>query len=73
MSQKFWIYDPLVLVKNFSIIPYSDDTVEERLNKVTRIVVITSLLLWWFSYNGWFKFLILSIIIIIVMHFLESR
>jgi hypothetical protein len=68
-SDKFWVEDPCVLFTNLEFFPVKNMTKSEKLNALTRLVIIVSLLLYVMENEQWFVFLTLSMLIIIIMNY----
>lgn len=66
-ESKFWLNDPLVLIKSFSILPKGDMTREEKFNAITRLLILTSIVLYILDYQEWYIVLLIGLIIIIVI------
>ncbi len=61
---KFWIDDPCILITNFNIIPDSKLSLNQKLNALTRIVLIASGVMYAMEYKYWFTFLTVGLLII---------
>ena len=70
---KFWLEDPTVLVRNFHILPTIMMTQTERLNALTRLIIIITILLFVLKMSYWFIFLFLGLIIVIGLHHTSER
>lgn len=71
---KFWIYDPTVLFQKIDICPSEEMTNAERLNSMTRVVIIITLVMFLLKFDLWMVFLLLSLFsIIIVWFFVKGR
>jgi len=67
---KIWIEDPSVLFQTFDIIPNQDMTEAERLNAMTRVVIIITAIMFIIKFPLWWIFLIIGIITIIVLWYI---
>lgn len=65
----FWIENPSVLLHNFNIIPSIHMNPIERLNTLTRLVIIISIILFFLKVREWLLFLILANLIIIGIYY----
>jgi len=65
----FWVESPCALVKDTSIFPTQSMTKDEKLNALTRLVIIVALIMLFFDNNWWLCFLLVSIIAIILVKF----
>lgn len=70
---KFWIYDPRELFCNMHIIPLSGATSEDQLNSITRLVLIVSLVVAIFDWKQGLSFFFSSILIVIIIYFVERK
>ena len=64
MGQKFWLDDITALFSNLTPFPTSEMTFDEKLNALTRLAIIVSIVLYYYEYQYWSMFLIMSILII---------
>lgn len=44
-KSKFWLEDPSELLRSFTLIPSAQDTIEDKLNAITRVVIIVFIIL----------------------------
>lgn len=63
----FWTDDPAVLFQTFEIIPNSSMSEAERLNAMTRVIIIISAIMFLMKFDGWWTFLLLGIIVVIIL------
>lgn len=63
----FWLEDPSVLTRNTTLFPDEYMTNAERYNAMTRCVIVVSLIMLVARYPGWWIFLLISLVIILVM------
>jgi len=73
MNQTFWLENPLSLFKDIKIMPKNDMDMEEKINCITRLVVIIFLIIYLFDYKYSFLFFLLSIIFIIILYYLQKN
>lgn len=66
----FWIHDPNVLFSTFEVIPTDRMNNAERLNAMTRIIVIISAIMFLIKFALWWLFLLLGIMIVIIFWYL---
>lgn len=66
-SEKFWIEEPCVLLQNWTIIPNSEMTNAERLNSLTRLLLIITTGMYLLGYENYFTVLGLGLLLIIVL------
>lgn len=65
---KFWLEDPTILFKNFQLLPTIMMTQTERLNALTRLIIIITIVLFFMKISYWFVFLFLGIVIVIGLY-----
>lgn len=63
----FWAKDPCVLFQNFAIFPTPDMTKNEKLNALTRLAIMVSIIMYFMEYQHWFIFLVLSLLVIVIL------
>ena len=66
-SDKFWLNNPKILFSNFDIIPTQNMTNAERLNALTRLLIIITIVMYFMGYDQYFTVLGLGIILIIIL------
>lgn len=64
ISGKCWLDDPSLLFKSQVIFPTNIMTVGERLDTVTRLAVVVSIIFYMYKYTLWWLFLCISLIFI---------
>ena len=63
----FWAKDPSVLFQNFAIFPTPDMTKNEKLNALTRLSIVVSMVMYFMEYQHWFIFLVLSLLVMVIL------
>ena len=71
--ERFWLEEPLSLLRSATIIPYCGMTISARLNALTRLVLLISLILWLFCFRQWWLFLFLGLLMIIILYYLDQQ
>jgi hypothetical protein len=66
---KFWVEEPCVLLSQPSLFPSSDMSKTEKLNALTRLVVIITIIMYFMKYEHWSLFLILGVVILIILNY----
>lgn len=66
-NDPFWLNDPKVIVKNFVIIPDQNMTDAERLNALTRLLIVICIGLYACGYKEWTTVFVLGLVLIIVL------
>jgi hypothetical protein len=71
---KFWLEDFSCLFKQINFIPDKNQNEQERLNSMTWVIIIVSLILLGFGIKSWWIFLLfgLSLIIIIFLSYRQT-
>jgi len=72
-SPKFWINDPCVLLDNPQFFPTDNMSLEEKLNAVTRSVIVVSGVMLMMKYKYWGMFLVMSLIIIVGVYYSKKQ
>lgn len=68
-EKKFWIKDPCILFSDPQIFPTSNMTKAEKLNALSRLVIIIAIGMYFMKYDNWLVFLTLSLLIIILLYY----
>ena len=71
-DDKFWTDDPLVLLSEYHVLPQKHLTTNQKLNALTRSLLIATLIMYGIEYKYWFTFLIIGIIIILVIKLMSD-
>lgn len=66
----FWLENPSVLFESFQIMPKESMNDVERLNGMTRIIIIISAIMFIIKFPGWWIFLIIGLLMVIVMWYI---
>lgn len=67
---KFWFEDPSSLFQTFEIIPNREMTDAERLNAMTRVIIIITAIMFVVKFPLWWMFLVIGIIAVIVLWYI---
>jgi len=73
LNEPFWINKPQVLFTNCNIIPTTDMTGAERLNALTRLLLIITIVMYFMGYDQYFTVLALGIILIFILRGQQSK
>ncbi len=65
---KFWAENPLALLERFDVVPREEMTLEEKLNAVTRLVIIIFIILLVARYKHATIFLLSALLIILILY-----
>lgn len=69
---KFWAQDLCVLFTDMAFFPTADMTKEEKLNALTRLVLVTALAMYAMDYKEWLKFLLIALLVIFIIQCSEG-
>lgn len=67
---EFWFENPSTLFQNLDVIPQSDMNDAQRLNAMTRVIIIITAIMFAVQFPLWWLFLTLGLIIVIAMWYL---
>jgi Ca2+/Na+ antiporter len=73
MSTSFWIEDPCILFSDFEIFPKKDMSLSEKMNALTRLVVIVTIIMYFLKFKYWLVFGALSILLVVVFYSMKKR
>ncbi|ADB04069.1 membrane protein [Marseillevirus marseillevirus] len=68
-EEKFWAEDLCDLFCNLSIIPKASMSLDSKLNALTRLVIIISIIAYFLKYQYWYIFLLISLGILILFKY----
>lgn len=71
--EKFWMNDPAILVKKFNLLPSLELSLNEKLNALTRIIFIITIIMLCFDFPYWYWFLIIGLLIIMAIKIICSK
>ncbi len=71
-STKFWVEDLCVLFTDLKLFPTIEMSKTEKLNALTRLAIIIAIIMYFMTYEHWFVFLVLSILVIVVLNYAGS-
>jgi hypothetical protein len=72
-DKKFWTENLGGLFNSISVIPYTDMSLEQQMNCLTRFVVIIFAIMWLFDFAYSIHFLIFSILFIIIIYYIQRN
>lgn len=72
MNSDFWINNPKILFKDIKFIPNHQMAFEDKINTITRLVFIISLILYISGYKQSFLFFLLSLFLIIILYYIQE-
>ena len=68
-----WLYDPSELFLSLDFVPREGDTPSEVANKLTRLLILVALIMWWKSYPGIEKVVLYGLIGIFSIFIISSN
>lgn len=72
-TQKIWFESPRFILSDINLIPNESQTFDEKLNALTRLIIVISVILLLFKCKNWYLFLIFGLIIVIGIHTTKTK
>ena len=69
---KFWLENPISLFQDLDILPNPTMTNDEKLNALTRAIIIISAIMFAFRFPTWWLFLFVGILVVIVIWYMTK-
>lgn len=69
METSFWVNNPNVLFTSTELIPSPSMTTAERMNAMTRVVIVIAAIMYGIQFPLWWLFLLISLMVIVVIWF----
>lgn len=66
---KFWLEDPCILFTDLEFFPRNSMNREAKLNALTRLAIVISMVMFAMEYQYWYVFLLCSILIIVIAQY----
>jgi hypothetical protein len=66
----FWLENPSLLFESLVILPHPDMNDAERLNAMTRMIIIIAAIMFIIKFQGWLTFLVIGMLIVIIMWYI---
>lgn len=66
MSQQFWVNDPCILFTDIVFFPVQSMTPNEKLNAITRLVLLITIIMIACRYEYWAAFLLVGLVIVLL-------
>lgn len=66
----FWFEDPSALFQTFEVVPNQNMTDAERLNAMTRVIILITAIMFVIKFPLWWMFLVIGIIVVIIMWYI---
>ena len=70
-DETFWLEDPRDLLARFDIFPRPEDTWERKLNTITRLIIIITIILILAKWKYWLTFLLIGLVLVIFVYLLK--
>lgn len=71
-KDKFWLEDPSVLLRSFTLIPRREDTIEQKINAITRIVIIVFIILLLAKQKQATLFLVVALTVVCLAYYYQK-
>ena len=68
-EEKFWAQDPCVLLTNLSLLPTASQTKDQKLNALTRLAIIISIVLYFMKYEYALQFALCAVLVILLLKY----
>ena len=72
-KNKFWLENPINLLCSIDVIPLDDMNIAEKMNCLTRLVIIIFFILTFVGFKQSLLFLLLSLLFIIILYYIERN
>lgn len=73
-GERFWLEEPRDLFARFDLLPKPEDTFEEKLNAITRLMLILAIVfLVVFNWKHWLTFLLIALVLIIFVYLIKQQ
>lgn len=69
-KNKIWLERPFELLCNINLIPLTNETIENQLNSITRLIIIIFIILYLLDYQYSLLFLLLALLFIIILYYI---
>lgn len=69
MCDRFWLEDIRCILSSLQIIPHCGMSEPERLNTMTRLIILVALVMKFMSWGSWFMFLIMGLVIVLILYY----
>jgi hypothetical protein len=68
-KMSFWLEDPSILFSDFVLFPNKEMNKSEKLNALTRLAVLLTILLYFLKWPHWHIFLLCSLILVLILQY----
>lgn len=66
--ERFWLEEPRDLIAKANVLPSHRDSFEEKLNSVTRLIIVITIIMAILNWRHWQIFLVLSLILLVMVY-----
>jgi hypothetical protein len=67
MEEEFWLYDPTNIFKSLSLIPRKNMSHVEKLNCMSRVLILATLIMFFFKFKYWWVVLLIGLFTIVLI------
>lgn len=68
-NQKFWAENPCILATDMKIFPTSEMSTNEKLNALTRLIIIIAVIMYFMKYPQWLTFVTIALLIVVLLKY----
>lgn len=68
-----WIENPSILFRNYTLIPSCGMTEAERLNAITRLIIVITVILFFIPIASWWIFFLLGLGLVLLLYFTSKN
>jgi hypothetical protein len=72
-SIKFWLECPEDLFRNLTLLPQHKNSFEEKLNCVTRLVILIAIIMYLLQNKNWCMFLVTSLSVLVAIYLMKPQ
>lgn len=69
---KFWVDDPCILVTEPALLPTTKMSKTQKLNSLTLLSIVITVVLYYMGYSFWLNFLLLALLVLIIANYRDS-
>lgn len=69
--EKFWLEEPIWLLQQMTLIPQCGMSPAARLNALTRLILVITLILYLCCFGQWWLFLLLGLLLVIILYYTD--
>src|SRR3989338_1314422 len=73
LATGFWLENPSSLFQSFELFPHSEMTDAQRLNAMTRVIILMAAIMFVVKFQGWLTFLIIGMIVVIILWYIMKN